>query len=136
MDATFNLTNTRVKKMNNYNRDNRDTRAPSMNVNDIKYDLLKIAEMYDGLLQEGLGDLAARMFCNYLDDMCQARLVYNYEITDIVLKEHSYTYDINVRISNDRTPKKIKVHVGLYKSAWPAFSSTMKYSADTGYVNA
>jgi len=50
-----------------------------------------------------------------------------------VLKEHSYTYDINIQITNDRTPKKLKIHVGLYKSDWPSFASTMK-NTDTGYV--
>lgn len=132
MDATFNLSNTKVKKMTNNNRENN---SPSMNINDVKYDLLKIAEIYDGILQDGLGDLAAKMFCHYLDDMCADKLIYSYEITDIMLKEHSYTYDINVKPSIDRTPKKIKVHVGLYKSKWPELASKMKYTGN-GYVAA
>jgi hypothetical protein len=117
---------------NNYHN---NTSRAGMNINDIKYDLLKISEMFDGLLIEGLGHLAADMFCKYLQDMCDERLVYSFEITDIVLKEHSYTYDVNVQITNDRTPKKLKIHVGLYKSAWPALSKSMK-NTDAGYVNA
>ena len=59
--------------------------------------------------------------------------MHSFEITEIVLKEHSYTYDINIQITNDRTPKKLKIHVGLYKSAWPSFAGSMK-NTDTGYV--
>jgi hypothetical protein len=106
-----------------------------ININDIKYDLLKISEMYDGVLQDGLGHLAADMFCKYLQDMCDQRWMHSFEITEIVLKEHSYTYDINIQITNDRTPKKLKIHVGLYKSAWFDLSNSMKNTAN-GYVNA
>ena len=130
MDATFNLKKSKVKTMNNYH--NNVSRA-GMNINDIKYDLLKISEMFDGLLIEGLGHLAADMFCKYLQDMCDERLVYSFEITDIVLKEHSYTYDVNVQITGDRTPKKLKIHVGLYNSKWPEVAASCKYDKETGY---
>jgi hypothetical protein len=104
-----------------------------ININDIKYDLLKIAEMYDGVLQEGLGHLPADMFLVYLNDMRNDRWIHSYEITEVMLKEHSYTYDVGIQITNDRTPKKLKIHVGLYKSAWPDLATTMKYNG-SGYV--
>jgi hypothetical protein len=106
-----------------------------ISVNDIKFDLLKVAEIYDGLLQDGLGYLASDMFSKYLDDLKNDNQIYSYEITDVVLKEQSYTYDINVQITQDRTPKKLKIHVGLYKSAWPSLYSKMKYTG-SGYVPA
>ena len=107
----------------------------SLSINDIKYDLLKIAEIHDGVLQDGLGHLASNMFSRYLDDMKDMGHVFAYEITDVVLKEQSYTYDVNVQIAEDRTPKKLKIHVGLYKSLWPELYSKMKYTG-SGYVTA
>jgi hypothetical protein len=104
-----------------------------ININDIKYDLLKVAEIYDGLLQDELGYLAADMFHAYLNDMIQQRWIHSFEITEIVLKEHSYTYDISIQITNDRTPKKLKIHVGLYKSAWPELAASTTYNKETGY---
>ena len=129
MAATFNLTRTKVKNMGTYNNVSR----AMIHINDIKYDLLKIAEMYDGILQDGLGYLAADMFSKYLDDMREGRWIHSYEISDMVLKEQSYTFDVNVQITGDRTPKKLKIHVGLYKSAWPDLAQGLKYNKETGY---
>lgn len=130
MDATFNTN--KIKTMNQHY--NQVSRA-MININDIKYDLLKIAELYDGVLQEGLGHLPADMFQSYLSDLRGDQWIYDYDISEIVLKEQSYTYDVSIQITEDRTPKKLKIHVGLYKSAWPNVYSTMKYTG-SGYVRA
>ena len=129
MDATFNLNKSRVKTTYN----NSYVSRAMININDIKYDLLKIAEMYDGVLQDGLGYLPADMFLAYLSDMRADRWIHSYEVSEIMLKDHSYTYDVGIQITNDRTPKKLKIHVGLYKSAWPDLAPTMKYNG-SGYV--
>lgn len=128
MAATFNLTRTKVKNMSTYN-----VSRAMIHINDVKYDLLKIAEMYDGVLQDGLGYIAADMFCKYLEDMREGRWIHSFEISDIVLKEQSYTYDVNVQITGDRTPKKLKIHVGLYKSPWPDLAPSLNYNKETGY---
>lgn len=130
MDATFNLRNNKVKTMNQYH--NSVSRA-MININDIKYDLLKISELFDGVLQEGLGHLPADMYQSYLSDLRADRWIHDYDISEIMLKEQSYTYDITVQITNDRTPKKLKIHVGLYKSPWPELAATMRYTG-SGYV--
>ena len=127
MGATFNLNNKRIKAVTT------QVSKAMINVSDIKYDLLKIAEIYDGLLQAGLGELPIHMFNLYLTDLKNDEWIYGFEITECVLKEHSYTYDVSVQITNDRTPKKLKIHVGLYKSAWPELAPTLKYNAETGY---
>lgn len=132
MVATFNLTNKKVRTVNLHNNHNQVSRA-LININDIKYDLLKISEIYDGLLQDGLGYLAADMFNLYLSDLRKDRWIHDFEITECVLKEHSYTYDISVQITDDRTPKKLKIHVGLYKSAWPEIAGKFRYDEKTGY---
>lgn len=130
MDATFNLENNKVRTMNQYY--NSVSRA-MININDIKYDLLKISELFDGVLQEGLGHLPADMYQAYLSDLRGNQWIHDYEISEVVLKEQSYTYDVTIQITPDRTPKKLKIHVGLYKSAWPELYASMKYTG-SGYV--
>ena len=130
MDATFNLENNKVRTMNQYY--NSVSRA-MININDIKYDLLKISELFDGVLQEGLGHLPADMYQAYLSDLRGNQWIHDYEISEVVAKEQSYTYDVTIQITRDRTPKKLKIHVGLYKSAWPELYASMKYTG-SGYV--
>lgn len=131
MDVTFNTTRAKVRTMNQYH--NSVSRA-MISINDIKYDLLKIAEMFDGILQDGLGHLAADMFQSYLSDLRADKWIHDYEVTEMVLKEQSYTYDVSIQITSDRTPKKLKIHVGLYKSPWPELAPTMNYTG-SGYVS-
>ncbi len=106
-----------------------------ININDIKYDLLKIAELFDGILQEGLGHMPADLFQAYLSDLRADKWIHDYDVSEITLKEQSYTYDVSVQITNDRTPKKLKIHVGLYKSPWPELAPTMNYTG-SGYIRA
>lgn len=116
--------------MNNHNQVSR----AMIHINDIKYDLLKIAELYDGVLQEGLGNLPVSMFKAYLGDLKNENWLYDFEVMSGVLKEQSFTYDVSVQITHDRTPKKLKIHVGLYKSPWPELAANMKYTG-SGYVS-
>ena len=132
MDATFNLTKTKIRTMSQHY--NQVSRA-MININDIKYDLLKIAELFDGILQEGLGHLPADLFQAYLSDLRGEKWIHDYDVSEITLKEQSYTYDVSVQITNDRTPKKLKIHVGLYKSPWPELAPTMQYTG-SGYIRA
>lgn len=131
MDATYSSNKNKYKTMNQHLQ---SVSRAMININDIKYDLLKIAELYDGVLQEDLGHLVSDMFQYYLSDLRVDKWIHDYEILEVVLKEQSYTYDINIQITNDRTPKKLKIHVGLYKSPWPNLASTMKYTG-SGYVS-
>jgi len=132
MDATFN-SNNRPRYNNRNNNSYHNVSRALININDVKYDLLKIAEMYDGLLQDGLGHLAADMFCAYLNDLRKDNWIHSFEITEMVLKEFSFTYDVNVQITGDRTAKKLKIHVGLYNSKWPEAAASCNYNKETGY---
>jgi len=133
MDATFNSNNRPRYNNNRNNNSYHNVSRALININDVKYDLLKIAEMYDGLLQDGLGHLAADMFSAYLNDLKKDNWIHGFEITEMVLKEFSFTYDVNVQITGDRTPKKLKIHVGLYNSKWPEVAASCNYNKETGY---
>lgn len=90
-----------------------------ISLQDIKYDLLKIIEPYDGILYgEKTYNRVTDLFDAYLGDLKSSRLIADYTILSTE-RENSITLDVAVKLSADRSPKKLKIHVGLYKSNWP-----------------
>jgi len=88
------------------------------NLQDLKYDLLKISEPYDGVLwEDNTAESVAKLFNAYLDDMRKWRNIFAYEV-GFTRKETSYTFDVNVTLAPGRSPKKLKIHVGIYQSKW------------------
>ena len=47
------------------------------------------------------------------------RFIVRYDIEYTRNENVSYTFDIGIQLEPNRTNKKIKVHVGIYKSNWP-----------------
>jgi len=79
---------------------------------DIKYDILKIIEPYDGFMyNENDTAKVSKLFNSFLGDLKQSRKLYEYEVT-ATDKENAVTFDVVVRIHKDRSPKKLKIHVG------------------------
>lgn len=97
-----------------------------LSLDNVKYDLLKIAEPYDGIMFEGSGPMLTGLFDAYLGDLRRDRLIYGYEILEEQYKENAVTFDVLVQLTYDRNSKKIKVHVGTYKSAWPKVKQMLK----------
>jgi hypothetical protein len=127
MDASNNTLNNRVrferKDRGNYNPQYQPRRA-GLNINHVKFDLLKISELYDGVLTEDLGLLPLDFYNQYLTDLCKDGMIYGYSIDLPELRTHeasgdrSFTYTIYIQSGADRASKALKIHVGLYKSAW------------------
>jgi hypothetical protein len=99
--------------------EDRQVSRARIHINDIKYDLLKIAEPWDGVMFEGIEQRPMHLFRSYLKDLVDARLINSFDLPGHEVKDTSITYDVVIQITRDRTPKRIKIHVGLYKSAWP-----------------
>jgi hypothetical protein len=125
MDASSNTLDRKVKFNNNREGGySGQPRRVGLNINHIKFDLLKISELYDGVLTTELGHLPLDFYNQYLTDLCKAGLIFAYTIDAPELRTHeasgdrSYTYTINVQGGRDRAPKALKIHVGLYKSPW------------------
>jgi len=90
-----------------------------ISLQDIKFDLLKIIEPYDGVLYgETTYALVTNLFDKYLGDLKNWRMIADYTIASTE-RDNSITLDVAVKLSADRSPKKLKIHVGLYKSNWP-----------------
>lgn len=82
------------------------------NLQDIKHDILKIIEPYDGYMYNQTDtDRVTHLFNSFLGDLRQARKIYEYEVTTID-KDNAVTFDVVVKLHRDRSPKKLKIHVG------------------------
>jgi hypothetical protein len=138
MDVSNNTLNNHVKFNDRSNRDNRGPREPrsynntaqyqprraGLNINHIKFDLLKISELYDGVLTADLGNLPLEFYNQYLLDLCKSGMIFAYSIDAPELRIHeasgdrSFTYTVNIQSGRERAMKALKIHVGLYKSGW------------------
>ena len=88
------------------------------NINDIKYDLLKIIAPHDGYMYNRKDtDKVRSLFESFLGDLRKAYKIREFVIRDTE-KDNAITYDLEIRIHKDRSPKKLKIHVGrlLYTS--------------------
>ena len=84
----------------------------SYNLQDIKFDLLKVMKPYDGYMyNETETAKVTGLFQTFLDDLKKAHKIYAFNIVSSD-KENAVTFDISVQIHRDRTPKKLKIHVG------------------------
>lgn len=91
--------------------------SKAISLNDIKYDLLKIIEPWDGILERRNPKPVRALFIAYLNDLQKKKLIYDFSI-DTTDRETAFTFDVNIRMSPVRSPKKLKIHVGIYKSPW------------------
>jgi hypothetical protein len=79
---------------------------------DIKYDLLKIIEPHDGLMYNRKDtEKVKQIFSSYLTDLQRSWKMRDHSIY-ISEKANAFTFDIEIRIHKDRSPKKLKIHVG------------------------
>lgn len=113
-----------------FNRGNayQQSRRAGLNINHIKFDLLKISELYDGVLTSELGHTPLYLYNQYLTDLVKDGMIYGYGIDLPELRTHeetgsqSFTYTIHIQSAMDRASKALKIHVGFYKS--PLFTET------------
>lgn len=79
---------------------------------DIKFDLLKIIQPYDGyMFNKKDTDRVKSLFISFLSDLRSSYKIREFNIRDTE-KENAITFDIEIRIHKDRSPKKLKIHVG------------------------
>ena len=82
------------------------------NINDIKYDLLKIIAPYDGYMYNDKDtNKLVSVFNAYLGDLKGSYKIFSYDIVPTE-KENAITFDIQIKMQKDRSPKKLKIHVG------------------------
>lgn len=89
----------------------------TISLNDIKFDLLKIIEPYDGILEAGNPRPVRHLFIQYLNDLQKEKMIYDFSI-DTTDRENTYTFDVNIRMGPNRSPKKLKIHVGVFQTPW------------------
>ncbi len=79
---------------------------------EIKYDLLKIIQPYDGLIYNHKDTAkVTSLFHAYLGDLSSSWKLREFEIITVE-KNNAVTFDLTLRLHKDRSPKKLKIHVG------------------------
>jgi hypothetical protein len=97
-------------------------RQKSLNLAHIKFDLLKISELYDGYLTPELAKLPLELYVPYLEDLKKSNQIFSYTIDEPASRFHtdtgnrSFTYTFHVQGTAERTAKVLKIHVGIYKN--------------------
>jgi len=94
-------------------------RQNRISINDIKYDLIRVIEPYDGKLESKTTSEAVvlKLFDAYLSDLKSEHKIQDFTITSNI-RDTAITYDVAVKISADRSPKKLKIHVGIFQYPW------------------
>ena len=116
MAVTLHTQQNKFHNRNNFHNRHKGHFKMRMSLPCLKYDLLKISEPFDGVLwEDNTADSVVKLFTAYLNDMRRVRGIYEFEIS-YTRKETSYTFDVNVRLAPGRSPKKLKIHVGIYQS--------------------
>jgi|TARA_B110000503_G_scaffold137214_1_gene221047 hypothetical protein len=103
--------------MNSVSTNIRDLRQGRVSINDIKWDLIKIIEPYDGVLapNEGSEQTVRRLFIRYMSDLKYAGLVNDFNVHSSI-RSNAVTFDVSVKMSQERSDKKLKIHVGVYQN--------------------
>tara|TARA_B100000900_G_scaffold48694_2_gene36041 strand:- start:1013 stop:1381 length:369 start_codon:yes stop_codon:yes gene_type:complete len=109
------------------------------NINDIKYDILKIITPYDGYMfnQEDI-DTVTKLFGAYLGDLKKNYKIFSYVI-NVTEKSNAFTFDIEIKMQKERSPKKLKIHVGRInypEKGWTEAAIIAKYGDHREAANA
>jgi hypothetical protein len=88
-----------------------------ISISDIKYDLLKIIEPYDGVITKNNAKVVERKFSVYLDDLKKDAALKEYTIT-LSQKNDSIMYDVGLKLTNEKSPKKLKIYVSTFSHPW------------------
>lgn len=96
-----------------------DIKQGRVSINDIKWDLIRIIEPYDGVLDtsDKSEKRVRNLFNSYLSDLKTVNLIQDYTILSSV-RDTAITYDVAVKVNADRSAKKLKIHVGVFQKPW------------------
>ena len=94
-------------------------RQNRISINDIKWDLIRIIEPWDGILENKpeSEQVVLRLFKHYLGDLAKQHKIQDFTIVGSI-RDTAITYDVAIKISADRSPKKLKIHVGIFQPPW------------------
>lgn len=84
----------------------------------IDYDLAKIVEPWDGILQSNQSGPVYHLIKSYFLDLKYSGMIKEFSLRSSSRQKH-IVYDINVRFTNDKTKfKKFKVYVSTFQYPW------------------
>lgn len=83
------------------------------NDSDIKYDLIKISEPYNGVLHDFSEKTVRNLFSQYLGDLKYARLISEYNVSNST-KNGVVTYDVSYKLPSSRSASKHRITLETY----------------------
>lgn len=102
-------------------------REPHLNISNIKYDLIKIIEPWDGILMRNQSEPVYRLFVSYLNDLRKEGKLREFNVSS-TNRDTAITYDVAIKFSNERSPKKLKIHVGTFQYPWTTGGPYAQYA--------
>ena len=107
------------KMVQQFNMGFNKMRQNRISINDIKWDLIRIIEPWDGRLENKpeSEQVVFKLFKSYLSDLCKQKKIQDFTIVGSI-RDTAITYDVAIKISADRSPKKLKIHVGIFQNPW------------------
>jgi hypothetical protein len=96
-------------------------RQNRISINDIKWDLIRIIDPWDGRLENKTESeqVVLTLFKSYLSDLVKQKKIQDFTIVGSI-RDTAITYDVAVKVAADRSPKKLKIHVGIFQPPWVA----------------
>jgi hypothetical protein len=90
-----------------------------VSINDIKWDLIRIIEPYDGVLEPNTTSeqRVRNLFAAYLGDLKTQDKIQDYTVLSTI-RDTAVTYDVAIKMAADRSAKKLKIHVGVFQAPW------------------
>ena len=94
-------------------------RQNRISINDVKWDLIRIIEPWDGILENKpeSEEVVFKLFKSYLGDLVKQRKIQDFTIVGSI-RDTAIRYEVAVKIAADRSPKKLKIHVGIFQYPW------------------
>jgi len=94
-----------------------EEKMTKISLDDVKFDLLKIIEPYDGTLSENQWGPVYNKFNAYMNDLCKEHIIVEHNVRYTV-RNDAITYDVSIKMAHGRAIKKLKIHVGKFKYPW------------------
>ncbi len=109
----------RVAMNNHLGANIHEVKQGRVSINDIKWDLIRIIEPYDGVLDtSGKSERQIRgLFNSYLNDLKIVNLIQDYTVFSSI-RDTAITYDVAIKVNAERSAKKLKIHVGVFQKPW------------------
>jgi hypothetical protein len=88
-----------------------------ISIKDIKFDLLKIIEPYDGRMEHKSNRPVQNLMLSYLYDLKNDKAIHDFSLNSSK-SEKAHTFEIKIKRQQNDTLKTLKIHVANFQHPW------------------